>query len=80
MKISYSAPGKIILSGEHSVTYGKPAFVTGINLRLSIHLSDEKPVIKDPQLHRAFTFIEDIVITYLQKKKQFLKLKKFIHF
>ena len=59
--------GKIILSGEHSVTYGKPAFVTGINLRLTIHLSDGETAIKDQKLHKAFIYIEDIVINYLQK-------------
>lgn len=73
MKISYSAPGKIILSGEHSVTYGKPAFVTGIHLRLTIHLSEGTPAIKDQKLHKAFTYIEDIVIKYLQKKQEIKK-------
>ncbi len=78
MKISYSAPGKIILSGEHSVTYGKPAFVTGINLRLTIHLSEGKPIIKDKKHHEAFLFIEDIVIKYLQKKQD-VKKKSIIY-
>lgn len=34
--ITYSAPGKVILSGEHAVVYGKPAFVSAINLRLTV--------------------------------------------
>ena len=36
--ITYSAPGKVILSGEHSVVFGKPALVTAINLRLEFRI------------------------------------------
>src|SRR3989344_7004908 len=36
MKISYSAPGKIHLLGEHSVVYGKPALLTTIDLRVTV--------------------------------------------
>lgn len=35
-QIIYSAPGKVILSGEHAVVYGKPAFVTAIDMRLTV--------------------------------------------
>ena len=34
--ITISAPGKLMLFGEHAVVYGKPCIVTSVNQRLSI--------------------------------------------
>lgn len=39
-KNKISAPGKIILSGEHAVVYGYPALLTAVNRRLTASLSD----------------------------------------
>ena len=47
-KIKVSSPGKIIISGEHSVVYGYPALLGAINKRLSISLEkikDKKDII-----------------------------------
>jgi mevalonate kinase len=36
MKLSVSAPGKVILFGEHAVVYSKRAIAAGISLRTTI--------------------------------------------
>lgn len=40
--IKVSAPGKIHLLGEHFVVYGKPALLTAVDLRVTVHLRGEK--------------------------------------
>lgn len=73
MTISYSAPGKVILSGEHSVVYGKPAFVSAIDLRLTVQIKDGNNKKINAKLHESFSYIEDIVIKYLSKKQSVKK-------
>ena len=41
MKITASAPGKLILAGEHSVVYGEPALATAIDLRTTVTVDTE---------------------------------------
>lgn len=41
-KVKVSAPGKIILSGEHAVVYGYPEILTTINKRLIVGIEENK--------------------------------------
>ena len=39
MKVKVSAPGKLLLLGEHAVVYNRPCLVTAVNHRLSVELT-----------------------------------------
>lgn len=61
-KISYSAPGKIILSGEHAVVYGKPGLISALDLRLTFSLWKSNKKIEDKK-----------ILTFVDKVKNYLK-------
>lgn len=65
-QIVYSAPGKVILSGEHAVVYGKPALVCAIDKRLTISVTPSK---KSAPQNPGMQIVEKEVREFLRQKK-----------
>ncbi|MBI4065062.1 hypothetical protein HY409_01705 [Candidatus Gottesmanbacteria bacterium] len=60
-KVTVSAPGKVILMGEHAVVYGKPALISAMNARLTATVSESsKPEIVADE---GVEYIKHILVT-----------------
>lgn len=61
---TYSAPAKIILSGEHAVVYGKPALICALDLRLTVSVAASRTIHADEQMQ----YIAQKVREYLTRR------------
>ncbi len=67
--ISFSAPAKVIFSGEHAVVYGKPALVCAINRRLTFTVYKKVKENKKNKKNKMVMMVSDKVKEYLLNEK-----------
>lgn len=67
--IVYSAPAKVILSGEHSVVYGKPGLVCALDKRIRVHILSSK--IKH-SIDPIFKTIDEKIRHFISKQNEYI--------
>lgn len=76
-KIRVSAPGKLILLGEHAVVYGKPAIISAVNKRCFVEIiprKDQKIKITSVNLNESvLVSIEEINSKFSKAQKKWVQ-------
>ena len=72
-RLCFSAPGSIILAGEHTIFFGKPVLACAIDLRTTMSCSEK---IQNNSLDTISQLIFDEIIRYLKKNNLYKNQKE----
>ncbi|HJX27635.1 MAG TPA: hypothetical protein VJ885_06950, partial [Thermoanaerobaculia bacterium] len=61
--VAVSAPGKLILMGEHAAVYGRPALIAAIDLRLTARFSPVPPGDSNREVHLDLPGLGHVEVT-----------------
>jgi len=74
--VKFSAPGKLLLLGDHAVVHGRPCIVTSVNHRISVSLEkrmDDKIILNAPDLNlKNYTILTDNLRKIHSKEVEFV--------
>src|SRR5512135_1527159 len=69
-----SAPGKLMILGEHAVVYGEPCIVTAVNQRLSVTIDkSEGGIIIDAPQVKETRFVDAAIAKFFAEPGQAVK-------